>query len=368
MTNILLSLFIFCCILFLYLHIYFHLKTGEELEMYEVERPSKDRLEEICDLRQPVLFDMDPAEFTPDALARISRATNNSAWNAFDVKIRHTAIRKDKDAVAAAAATSFVEEELFLPLSLHNAQQLFREDTRSEYYSENNKEFLEDTGLQSQFKHKDRFLRPYMVSNCNYDVLMGSDGAYTPFRYEINYRNYFMVTHGAVQIKLAPPHCKKYLNPEYDYEHFEFRSSVNPWKPHSKLQCLEFTLLPGKTWFLPAYWWYSIKFLGHDSCVASLHYRTYMNNVAITPYIVLHAMQLQNIKHKVLKKACVVTTESQPMVLPDSTAHPQTTTTTSTTETNVDTGTPLTIQQEEEEDIAITIPLLPPLPTDLGEK
>jgi hypothetical protein len=55
--NIILIVLIFCLVLFFYLHIYFHLKTSNDLEVYEIEQPSKDKLEEICDLRQPVLFD-----------------------------------------------------------------------------------------------------------------------------------------------------------------------------------------------------------------------------------------------------------------------------------------------------------------------
>jgi hypothetical protein len=51
--------FIFCIILFLYLHIQFHLKTHDDLEIYEIDQASKDKIEEICDLRQPVLFDCD---------------------------------------------------------------------------------------------------------------------------------------------------------------------------------------------------------------------------------------------------------------------------------------------------------------------
>jgi hypothetical protein len=59
MIKIIIGMFIFCLVLFIYLHIHFHLKTGEELEMYEIEQPSKEKLEEICDIRQPVLFDFD---------------------------------------------------------------------------------------------------------------------------------------------------------------------------------------------------------------------------------------------------------------------------------------------------------------------
>ena len=51
------AFFVFCLILFLYLHVQFHLRTGDNLEIYEIDQASKDKMEEICDLRQPVLFD-----------------------------------------------------------------------------------------------------------------------------------------------------------------------------------------------------------------------------------------------------------------------------------------------------------------------
>ena len=148
-----------------------------------------------------------------------------------------------------------------------------------------------------------------MVSNCNYDILMGSEGCCTPFRYEINYRNFFLLTQGTAQIKLTPPQSTRYLYPNYDYENFEFRSPVNPWNPQpnyiadfDKLKCLEFTLLPGKTVFIPAFWWYSIK-LGKNTSISCFRYRTYMNNIAISPYIAMYALQIQNVKRNTSKTA-----------------------------------------------------------------
>jgi len=38
-----LGIFIFCIVLFLYLHIIFHLKTSNDLEVYTIESPSKDK-------------------------------------------------------------------------------------------------------------------------------------------------------------------------------------------------------------------------------------------------------------------------------------------------------------------------------------
>ena len=292
--EIIIGFFIFCLVLFIYLHVQFHLKTSEDLEMYEVEQPSKDKLEEICDIRQPVLFDFDCQKIVDSS--NKSYIVNN--YNAFAVKIRNV---KETDP----------NSELYIPLPLHAANKLFNEDNNSTYFSENNSEFLEETGVIKSLKYNDEFLRPYMVSNCNYDIMMGSANTCTPFRYEINYRNYYLLTEGSAQIKLAPPHSIRYLYPNYDYENFEFRSPVDPWSPQpkytadfDKMKCLEFTLTPGKTLYIPAYWWYSIKF-NKNTSISCFNYRTYMNNIAVAPYIGMHALQIQNVKRNVVKKASI---------------------------------------------------------------
>jgi hypothetical protein len=289
--EIIIGFFVFCLVLFIYLHIQFHLKTSEDLEMYEIDQPSKERLEEICDLRQPVLFDFDSQKIVESS----NKTYISNNYNAFEIKIRNI---KEEDPNA----------ELYMPLPVHSAVKLFDEDKNSTYFTENNKDFLEETGVIKNLKYNDEFLRPYMVSNCNYDIMMGSANTCTPFRYEINYRNFLLLTEGGAQIKLAPPHSTKYLYPIYDYENFEFKSPVNPWSPQpkysadfEKIKCLEFNLTPGKTLFIPAYWWYTIKF-NKNTSISCFNYRTYMNNIAILPYIGMHALQIQNVKRNVYKK------------------------------------------------------------------
>ena len=293
--KIIISFFIFCLVLFIYLHIQFHLKTSNDLEIYEIDDVSKDKLEEICDLRQPVLFDYNNE--------KIIQTTNSrfilDNYPAFEMKIRNI---NETDA----------NTELYVNLPLHACDKLFREDKKSTYFSENNFDFLNDTGVIKNFRYNDEYLRPYMVSNLNYDIMLGSNGTHTPFRYEINYRNYFLCTEGSVEIKMTPPHSIKYLYPDYDYENFEFRSPINPWKVQTKyaadfekLKCLELKLTKGKMLYIPSHWWYSIRFISNNSSISCFKYRTYVNNLAITPYISMHILQLQNIKRDVTKKFSV---------------------------------------------------------------
>jgi hypothetical protein len=107
---------------------------------------------------------------------------------------------------------------------------------------------------------------------------------------------------------MAPPKSSRYLYPINDYENFEFRSQINPWNPQSKfkadfdkIKCLEIVLNPGRFLFIPAYWWYSFKF-AEDTSVSCFRYRTYMNNIAISPNIFMYALQNQNVERKIAKK------------------------------------------------------------------
>ena len=291
MLKLITGLFVFLLILFIYIHVYFQLKTSNDLEIYEIEQGSKDKMEEICDIRQPVIFDFDS-----EKIIQYSNKTYLlDNYKAFEIKIRNT---KDTN----------YDSEIYMPLPLDAAIKLFNEDTKESYFSEKNTEFLNETGIIKHFQYNDEFLRPYMVSNCNYDIMIGSENTVTPFRYELNYRNYFLVTEGAVKIKLSPPKSSKYLHLVKDYENFEFRSLINPWKPEQKyvadfdkIKCLDVTINVGQTIHIPAYWFYSIKFL-KNSCVSCFRYRTYLNNIAIIPHIALYALQLQNTKHEVIKK------------------------------------------------------------------
>ncbi len=292
--KILISVLTFCIVLFLYLHIFFHVNSSNDLEVYEIEQPSKEKLEQICDLKQPLMFDY---ECMP-LLDTINREYLYNNYAAFDIKVRNIASRNDNS-------------DLYIPLSLGSMTSLLESDKEGKYFCENNTEFLNETVMIKTFRINDGFLRPHMVSNCNYDILLGSDGGTTPFRYNLNYRNYFLVTEDEITVKLAPPSSSKYLYTIKDYLNFEFYSPINPWEiekasalhqhDFNKVKCLEFKVKRGQIVQIPAYWWYSIKF-GNKSTICSFKYRTYMNFVSILPEIFVNILQQQNVKRQLVKK------------------------------------------------------------------
>tara|TARA_B100001093_G_scaffold519917_1_gene611373 strand:- start:14309 stop:15211 length:903 start_codon:yes stop_codon:yes gene_type:complete len=282
---------IFVVILVLYLHIYFHLKVSNDLEVYSIEEPSKDKLEEICDLRQPVYFNFN----NQNLMKKCTLENLEENYGAFDIQLRDVSNIDD-------------DNELGLPFVLTEALEILQNDKQSRFISELNKDFLEETGMVKQYQYNDSFLRPPLVSSCLYDFMTGSKDAKTILRYNLNYRNYYYVTKGEVIVRLIPPKNTKYLYAIKDYDNFEFRSPVNPWniqdkykKDYDKIKSLDIVLKEGMILYIPAYWWYSIKFVNLSS-ISILKYRTYMNTVAILPEICMNLLQNQNIKRNALTK------------------------------------------------------------------
>jgi hypothetical protein len=289
--KIFLTVIIFSIVLFLYIHMHFHLNTSDDLEVYTIENVSKDRLEEICNLKQPVLFDYT----NENLLETVNIGKMEELYGAFDVNFRNIA-EKDK------------ESEIYLPILLNEVVKLFQNKLNNKIIIENNEEFLQETGLTKIYRYNDSFLRPPLVSICKYDFMSGSEESYTPLRYNISHRNFYLVTSGKVNLKLIPPSNGKYLQKENDYDIFEFGSPVDPWnvqdiyKPEfDKVKVLDLDLIKGQIINIPPYWWYSIKY-ERVSSICVFKYRTYMSTVSILPNLLMGLLQQQNIKREIANK------------------------------------------------------------------
>ena len=288
--NYFIAIFVFCVVLFLYLHIYYHLKTSNDLEVYTIEKPSKNKLEEICDIRQPIIFEF----LNNKLLETCDLASLDDNYGVFDIKLRDTQQTDDNS-------------ELYLPFLFKEAIKVFQNDDKSKYITENNMEFLEETGAIKNFKYNDSFLRPPMVSKCIYDLWSGSINSYTPLRYNLEHRTFLYLTSGKAKLKLIPPIKSRYLNKQSDYNNFEFSSPINPWNVQEeykanfdKVKVLDIDLVPGFIVFIPAYWWFSIEYTELSS-ICVFKYRTYMSTLSTLPHILLSLLQKQNIKKELVK-------------------------------------------------------------------
>ena len=263
----LVTLLTICVVVFIYLHVVFQWKTSNDLEVFDMEvLPDKKRLEELCNLRQPLLFEYHNEDFmkcSPTTLAE----------SVFELNV------VDPSNVA-------------VPLKPVLALPLFK---KSKYYTANNHAFLKDSLLRRVYEQNDSHLKPPMTVQTNYDLIFGGKDATTPLKYTDCCRNYFMVNEGEVEVKIATPNSDRFLNVKKDYFKQEFYSETDPWAEQSKVKFLTLKLKKGQLFSLPAYWWYSFK-LSEECFVCCFCYKTAMNVVATLPDIVLGIMQRQKTK------------------------------------------------------------------------
>lgn len=285
------SVLIFGLVLLLYLHVYHQLKTSNDKEIFDVGDVSKEKLEEICELRQPTIFNY--INETVISQAKEIFLDSDGKHKNHKMNIYKT-IHTDK------------HDNIPTVLTFENTKKLFKDDEKSRYFTYNNKFFLEDVGLYNIMNITDNYLRPSLCSSHTFDLELGSDNANSPLKYDISYRNFLNVIAGSVSIKIAAPKNTPHLYEEKDYHNFEFSSPINPWNVPPKykrdldmVDMMEINLTPGQMLFIPAYWWYSIQYK-KNTILGVYKYRTFMNDFAILPKLIKRTLQSYNVKHKTI--------------------------------------------------------------------
>ena len=274
--NIFINIIIFCIILITYLHIKYHLKVNNDIDIFTVYENRKENIEEICKLKQPFKFlyiNEQLIKFT-----QLDHLFKNYGKNNIHVKK--------------------YEEDQCLPIKLENLKDLFSNDISNNYISVNNSEFLQETNINKYFE-KDEKIKPNLVSNKKYDLIIGKKGVSTKLKYELYYRNFLYVTTGQCRVKLYSPQNKNNLPLNKNYEVFEYSVNKNPFLENMDgYSGSEIVLNPGEILFIPPYWFYALCFEDNSS-LCSFHYGTYMSNLSLLPEFIKHFFQKQNIKIKI---------------------------------------------------------------------
>tara|TARA_Y200000002_G_scaffold16458_4_gene12878 strand:+ start:6744 stop:7700 length:957 start_codon:yes stop_codon:yes gene_type:complete len=292
--NLFLQFLLFVLILLIYIHVTHQYKKSEDLELYELDYKDNQHLQEVCDIKQPSIFNFN--EINPD-LYNIINSDNIEEKESCEVKIKDIQdYYKNDDSVD------------FVLLSHKSSQSLIKTDTKGIFFSEDNSLFIEDAGIDIVFQNCDYFLKPHFTINTKYDIMFGSEKAYVPFRYHNHYRHFITVNSGKIRVKLTPWKSCKYLYPNHDYENYEFKSPINVWKPDrnhfgemDKMKFLEFDVTEGQVLYIPCYWWYSYQYYDSNTLLTSFTYNTPMNCIANSKELCFYYLQQHNIKNKPMK-------------------------------------------------------------------
>jgi hypothetical protein len=268
------GLVLFFLVLIVYLHIRFHLKKNNDLDVIYLEQRDAGQFEEVCRLLSPVKFRCAVMPFDV-----------RSVFNKFDKY--NVNLRKNKERVC-------------LPIKLKDAVEFLTKEESMGYYSERNGEFIAETLLVTDFEKSGAYMKPTLSLMPKYDVLIGNKGTYTPLQYKNDYRTCLVVSSGSCRVRLFNPNSMKYLNIDKDYEAYEFSNVVNdPFKDEmAKTQYVDVILGgPGDSVFIPPYWSYSVMF-DDLTVIAQFSHNTPMSFLSVTGDLIRYMFQQQNVKTK----------------------------------------------------------------------
>lgn len=267
-------------ILFLYVHIQQQWKKGEDLEIYEYEFQNPRELQDTCQWKQPILFEM---EFPKPAFSSLTQL------QIADVR----EIRQQ----------SQLPNIELIDLTAAGARGLLDTDTKSIFYSYRNQTAIkEHPEWNTWFQTWDTLLKPPFCISSEYDVLYGSRKTTTITMTHYESHTYLYLppeTNPApIRVKMTPPKSDVFLETKRDYVAYEFWSPVDLFQPHDKMKCLDFLMKPGFVLYIPPFWFYSIEFQDKKNEVCIVKYTTGANFLANVKHIALYHLQQQNVEEK----------------------------------------------------------------------
>ena len=166
----------FLIVLFIYIHIQFQLSHSSERETYVLDIPVTIPIEEIFELKQPVIMHL----HDQGSLISLSKNLLCEEFPKFDMSVYdNTRELTHAHILSSTKAT----------------KDLFYNDKESKYYTERNHGFVNNLTPRSVFKDimdKHRLLEPPLCSRKMYDIMFGSNNAVTSTQYSIMYMGIFL--------------------------------------------------------------------------------------------------------------------------------------------------------------------------------
>ena len=275
-----------CIIVLFYIHLREQFKTSNDLELYEIINPSRIELHELCDIKQPILFNNNEIF----SLLGMSCDKLCNEYGKHEINIREL----DNNNNNNNNNTNIKNNELMF---LSDSLKLFDNDidcsNNKIFISENNNQFLIDTRLNISLRKFDDVLRPNWTVKYNYDFNIGSMNFTSTLKSNIQCRYYIMVMDGEIELKLFTPINYKYLYDGMDINENSFTSKINVWDVQDdmsdrlgKTVSMTVNVKKGQIFFVPSQWWYSYK-CKVKTILYTAKYITLMNLISNAKFVIL---------------------------------------------------------------------------------
>ena len=284
---------IFIILLFVYVHIRYHIRPGTEPIIYELTDPSRALLHDTIHHKQPVKFSTSLGDEIGLEWGQIVRTHSTYHVNvsgdggATVVEMPVVGLREGVDGEGVGVGGD--GDDTTTPTNHHHLLY-------------GNERFIAETSLVEKFTNVSHLLRPHMMTRATYDLIgsVGSGDTDQPTRTPHAHTHtvptassahitYLICTAGSVNVRLCSGKytsriCRNASLAE-KISHLSFwdnSGNIVNEELLAQIDTQDTVVGPGYAIAIPAHWWYSLE-LSPDTSVAMLRYRSAMNELASLP-------------------------------------------------------------------------------------
>lgn len=289
----------FVITLFVYIHVCFHLKKNNDLEIYDIPFENKETFHEILDIRQPTKINNLNQEFY------------SNAFHIFSLKLENILKKKGENKINIFSYQDYLNKNLQSGLSYACSKYftlLKSENNKDEnkYFSKDNQAQLIEWGIHHMLDKMSLYLQPELSIKKDIDLWIKPQGTISFLEYSYHNRYYLMIQSGFVKLRCIPP---KYKNILYERSFFN-TTTLNVWdkdfNDKHDIQYLDIDLQKGDVFYIPPYWSYSM-YANETSYIFTYKYDTVMSMFVSSPYYVMNKIDNMNTKVKRVSEKNIVT-------------------------------------------------------------
>jgi hypothetical protein len=260
MIKIVLFIAVFIIVLFFYLHLQYHLKINNDINVFEVSEISKSELQKAHDLRSPYLFSHSATEklILPEDTCKMIHLEN------------------------------YKNTKTFLPIDVTQSECNTLLTQKKYVRFHRNCEFMTKQ-IKEANKRGLAMLKPYGFANENINLVENNkDGTWNQkMRSE---RNYIIVQQNGTLVRLANELTQQDYEYVEDHGNQNYYLDTNIWNMESKNKHLELELHKGTILHVPKGWFISVK----GAPIVTVHYDSPMSMLSRAHEYILYFMQKTN--------------------------------------------------------------------------
>lgn len=251
-------------ILFFMFHSYYYLKVNNDIEILQLDNPTKTILEDTLNKKSPLIITNLLINWS--FIKELNLDVLKKNYGDKNVTLNNSIIEQNKTKKINKTFGEYIDW-------INNLEN--KEINDINIYLAENDDLLLNTKLIEQIKKETSILNCPLNLVTTYPLWIGHNNSKTGLHYDTDTRNFLCQLKGYKKVYLFTPNQSEYLYPSRKFDSGARCSQVNFWNVDttkfplfSQSKYIEIILSPGQILYIPPYWWHCVENIGTNVSIS----------------------------------------------------------------------------------------------------